>query len=703
MFKNNAQRLFEKNLSVIPLMPGQKRPAVKEWSVFSSRLPTQEEIDKWSSKDGFNIGLVCGQASKIIAIDIDKEESIHKCPPSPVAKKGKKGLTRFFKYNGEVNIKRHDLGIELLSDGCQTVLPPSLHPDGMQYQWVGESLESFDINELPSLPYEFLKNIRVTVVGSKAAGRHIALTGIVYSMLSRNEELTNILKEIIDFDNKNHAIPYFTDKSEGHKGAGQLAALEMIASCAKTVINRGSEVDLIGQVTPSEHLFDEEQNKKAKSAALTSIKFPETSCKIINDMVQDILRRSNKPRYNFALASTMSLFGTVLSNKVMSKDTSPNLYQLIIANSGEGKNVPTWTPQKTLFEVGLDNLAGLSDYRSDASVVNMFDQRRERIDTLDEVSKIFRQMGGGPEYSAALPEILTKLWDSSISFFPGITTKGEGTYGALFNPCLSILGGTTPSSFVSTFSSDLMLQGFGARFIFIVDLNEVDFHETDNIALGLSDPLREWLIDWGFRPIRTSKYQLKIPIKKVDQESSKRNLIDVYTVERPNPVELPVNMDASDLFNQYGKMFSDTAKHKDESVISMYHRAIQQARKIAIIHACASSPLGNPSPVIKKEDAQFAIDYVTAALNGAEKLIPKIKFPTDYKKNVDYIFSFLKRKGKATGKEMSEAINHIPAIARKKLLQELQGLGKIIITEEQGRTKPTTYYQYNWQSEIDSH
>jgi len=120
MFGNHYIEYIEKDLIVIPL--NGKVPVIKNWSMFSKTRPSELLLDSWERKyPRHNIGLLTGELSGVIAIDIDKDEALKKVPLSPVTKKGKKGETRFFRYNGEVNFKRHDLGIELLSNGNQTV------------------------------------------------------------------------------------------------------------------------------------------------------------------------------------------------------------------------------------------------------------------------------------------------------------------------------------------------------------------------------------------------------------------------------------------------------------------------------------------------------------------------------------------------------------------------------------------------------
>ena len=247
MFGDYFVEYYDKELVVIPLKG--KIPVIKNWSQFAKTPPTELLLDIWSKRcSKHNIGLVTGKLSGVIAIDIDKDSAKKLVPNSPIVKKGKKGETRFFKYDGEVNWKRHDLGIELLSDGNQTVIPPSIHPEtGKPYFWTSrEDLLSYDLEDLPTiseLDPDFYKRIGgIPHEKTATVGRHNKLVEIVSAMLGRGEKIDDVVKEVLKYDQENHSPPYFTDESETHKGGGFSAALSMVSSIARTITQRGGDV-----------------------------------------------------------------------------------------------------------------------------------------------------------------------------------------------------------------------------------------------------------------------------------------------------------------------------------------------------------------------------------------------------------------------------------------------------------------------------
>jgi len=181
IFTEFAWRFLERDISVVPIAPGTKRPGqysqengwrgMGDWSRFAQRLPTEIEVKHWEKWPDAGIGVVLGKLSGLVALDKDYDlpgdgnEALQALIPySPVAKKGEKGWTRFYRWNGEKSCSFNANGVrvlDVLSDGRQTVVPPTIHPAGGHYTWITEdTLDSIlSVDELPSLPEDFLQQV----------------------------------------------------------------------------------------------------------------------------------------------------------------------------------------------------------------------------------------------------------------------------------------------------------------------------------------------------------------------------------------------------------------------------------------------------------------------------------------------------------------------------------------------------------------
>jgi len=179
IYKQFAWKFIERGISVVPIAPGTKRPGewsaehgwrgMRDWTKYATRLPTEHELAIWETWPDAGIGVVLGPLSNLVCLDKDYEFKGQDAldaiiPYSPVAKKGEKGWTRFYRFNGERSCS-FDVGgarvLDVLADGRQTVVPPTVHPSGCSYVWITEFGldELLSTNELPQLPGDFLDQV----------------------------------------------------------------------------------------------------------------------------------------------------------------------------------------------------------------------------------------------------------------------------------------------------------------------------------------------------------------------------------------------------------------------------------------------------------------------------------------------------------------------------------------------------------------
>lgn len=184
-FERIALALIERGFAPLPLMPGEKKPGMRDGGVWRlmydwndwNKVPANVyQAQAWSrmiGDDDAGIGVRCGRG--LICIDIDIEEAVAPLlailPPSPVQKKGKKGLSLFYRGDTEKirskNFRTPEkVGlVDLLAEGKQTVLPPSIHPDTGEpyYWWTDDTLLDLRLEDLPELDDDVADQIAVVL------------------------------------------------------------------------------------------------------------------------------------------------------------------------------------------------------------------------------------------------------------------------------------------------------------------------------------------------------------------------------------------------------------------------------------------------------------------------------------------------------------------------------------------------------------
>lgn len=164
----------------LPVIPCRgKIPLIKDWQ--NREVPTMEEIDAWVSDwPDLNIGLVLGAASRIVGIDVDGPEALGflrelskgALPITPAFKTPGGGKRYLFSIPEGITAKKFDKQFQgdhselsFLGDGQQTILPPSIHPNGGVYRWYkGKKITDCPVSEAPSWMLDLMsrKNVSLT-------------------------------------------------------------------------------------------------------------------------------------------------------------------------------------------------------------------------------------------------------------------------------------------------------------------------------------------------------------------------------------------------------------------------------------------------------------------------------------------------------------------------------------------------------------
>ena len=681
IFSDNAQFLLEQDLSVIPCLG--KAPIVKGWPTYSGRLPTESEIQSWSELyPQANIGVVLGKASGIIGIDYDgyapDERILKYIPKSPIERFGKKGFARFFKHNGEKNRKFKHIDVELFSDGGFIVLPPSIHPDTkLPYKWTGliNFFNMYFKEELTYLDDQCIKNLdRLNDLAKKSApktkrkvsengvatshspgGRNNQLFEMCSGMVGDNTPIGEIRQRLIEYDIKHHSPPWFSDPTETHKGDTDEAVYQMIKRVVgmdKNYNGQGIQVNIDMPETPT---------KEESQYLLPPIEFPEPTY-LLKSLTDFCLGLSHMKRPSFALASSCSLVGTLISNKITLEDVSPNLYQLFIANSGGGKDVPLKYPENLLAQTLNVDYIGMGNYRSDKAIVSGFDKKPVRIDIIDEISKIFKQMNsrGASPYTSNMSEVLTEVWSSANKIFKGFTTA-QGTVGFCFSPCLSLLGATTPDSFSNSFSEENIMQGFGGRFVYIYDIEEKDSFRKKDYSL---DDIPEDIIQFVnclAQEIQVINHEidvseLKMTTEDVTFKGGEKKKQKIALIKKPIPRKLIMTEEAEELLDTiHHEYFNVKDKLVKKTLRPVLKRGYENLLKIAQINWASRAYLAFSSGQSKeatvfdiqvnKDDLTWAKQYIDASLYDCQRLFDSTLVESKFHKQSVMIENFIRDKG----------------------------------------------------------
>jgi len=187
-----ALEYAQMGFSVIPI--GKDKKPLTSWKEWQSKRADESRIKSWfTERTMANIGIVTGQISGIVVVDIEADGNIDDLPKTVVSRTGGGGWHFYYKYDPQRPVKnygriRHLTDIR--GDGGYIIAPPSTHQSGKQYAW-----ETFlDKDSMSEFPYWILNTPSVESSLSSLSSEN---TPAKVSQGSRNETAAKIAGKII--------------------------------------------------------------------------------------------------------------------------------------------------------------------------------------------------------------------------------------------------------------------------------------------------------------------------------------------------------------------------------------------------------------------------------------------------------------------------------------------------------------------------
>lgn len=155
----------------LPLAAGTKRPLLVRWSTI---CPGDDTITRiFQENPNCNVGL---RLDQFVVIDCDTPDLVSwwlQCDfPTEFMSRGNPQRRSFwYRLPEDVELRpRRFPGWEIRTGpGAQCAVPPSVHPDGHRYEWLGPPVDEEHFYEIPEAPVAFLETVqspRETPVGA---------------------------------------------------------------------------------------------------------------------------------------------------------------------------------------------------------------------------------------------------------------------------------------------------------------------------------------------------------------------------------------------------------------------------------------------------------------------------------------------------------------------------------------------------------
>jgi Protein of unknown function (DUF3987) len=182
----------------------------------------------------------------------------------------------------------------------------------------------------------------------------------------------------------------------------------------------------------------------------------------LREFIEYLKRRSDCPT-DFHIHAGMAALSVALGNRVWcdgwARPIYPNLWIVVIAQSGFGKSVPLDMSEALVRKAGLE-ASVLPDSFSQEALYTMLSQQPSGIFFLQEFSAFLGSLQRN--YNEGSVPWLTKIFD-----VPETDTRVlRSERITLRKPCITILGASSPEWFAESYKASLLGGGFLARFLF---------------------------------------------------------------------------------------------------------------------------------------------------------------------------------------------------------------------------------------------
>lgn len=536
--------LIEQGYTCIPIMPGTKSPGevingrwvrMLSWaSRYSARPPSQYQIGSWCNLPDAGIGMLTGRVSnKIIGVDIDVDDVVDAVtrglPETPAMKEGYKGRTLLFRSDlPNSNFNRNEGGrrermVDILSDGRQTVLPPTIHPDlNRPYRWLGDPLDKIDINDIPWLDdsaFELIEDILEPYGYDKIKDPHThkILTGkgpkihipedyesrtewqqvnalawsnadkwIPALHLYKLEQTPSGYEAVADWrpssdntptpDRKrnlkiNFSKQCIVDWGDGQKGYDPINLVAAIRGRGKSEawVWLAERVGWCESVVGTDDLQITVREPAIVPAVVSAPPAPPLwqVPGLVGRITQYMIDTAMYQQPMFALAASISLIGAACARQIFSPTGCfTHTYSLCVGPTACGKEHPMRCMMQILDKADLDRLQGPSSYTSYNSVVQKLIDKPACIAIMDEMGGFLAKGKGrnAASYERQIFTIKRSAWSNNGGKLP-TEMRAQQKDQPLYGVAPSMFGTSTVAELFESISSMDMSNGLMNRIL----------------------------------------------------------------------------------------------------------------------------------------------------------------------------------------------------------------------------------------------
>ena len=389
----------------------------------------------------------------------------------------------------------------------------------------------------------------------------------------------------------------------------------------------------------------------------TPTSFPTELCKpggIMEQVIDYINQTAKRKQPVFAVSAALAMLSVALGRKYKSyTGIFPNIYLINIGETGCGKDNPRKRVKEILAEADKFNHVGGDKVASASAIVSRLGEQPNTLYLLDEIGLWLQGISSSssPQHLKEINATLLSMFTSSDSIFTGTdyADRKNRPNCKIELPSLSLLGTTTPGTFLESLSVKDAASGLLGRFLCFETYEIRPTLDIKSKNIKIPSAVVDWVVDAMGSPLNGSQ-DVDSVIEVPCTDKAQKILKDLIVKD-----EKVANSDAS-----------NTTKN-------LWVRAFELASKVSLILACSRNI---KEPKVDVCDALYAVKLVSWCIEENCKRINENVSENETDKKIKRLEQCIRNVTKSTNKRY---INYTSkGIATKSYLLNSMKLDKVV-------------------------
>lgn len=315
---------------------------------------------------------------------------------------------------------------------------------------------------------------------------------------------------------------------------------------------------------------------------------------------------ARSPQPGFAVQTALAIASTITARHFQTtKENFTSLFFLNVAKSGTGKEHCKTVIDKIMMAADCDFLSAGAGYTSAGAVYSTLLRSPKHITIIDEFGRYLGVSGNSKntnliEANTQLMEVIGRCHGiTKPTMYSSMSLSNEKAEEMAsrrtFNPAISMICMTTPTTLYKSLKSDSISDGFLGRFIFHQSSIPRMVHEDKDI-IDVPSRITRW-------------------VKEIFERSKQTTGSNLSSVERPFIVTLPFESGALHVLDGFKREIVNLENNLERhNLDALPGRSKEFAMRISLIIALAENPQAN---AVKQSHMEWATAYMRFTLGQA--------------------------------------------------------------------------------------